>query len=143
MYQMLSTSPFRLPTDPGPQAVYYGARVPILDAAGNPVNDATGNPTYVPIPALDRATQASIDANFLRERNYWLSYKNIKRACYNVLDETIDDAFKFSPDPNLTGWNPLMEINKIMDQMTTTYGCPTPTALLQKRHAFSEPLLAH
>ena len=103
MYQMLSTSPFRLPTDPGPQAVYYGARVPILDAAGNPVNDATGNPTYVPIPALDRATQASIDANFLRERNYWLSYKNIKRACYNVLDETIDDAFKFSPDPNLMG----------------------------------------
>jgi hypothetical protein len=49
MYQMLSTSPFRLPTNPGPQAVYYGARVPILDAAGNP-NDATGNPTYVPIP---------------------------------------------------------------------------------------------
>jgi len=67
MYQMLSTIPFRLPTDPGPQAVYYGARVPILDAAGNPVNDATGNPTYVPIPALDRATQALIDANFLRE----------------------------------------------------------------------------
>ena len=60
MYQMLSTSPFRLPTDPGPQAVYYGARVPILDSSGNPVTDATGNPTYVPIPALDRATQASI-----------------------------------------------------------------------------------
>ena len=136
---MLSTSPFRLPTDPGPQAVYYGARVPILDAAGNPVNDATGNPTYVPIPALDRATQASIDANFLRERNYWLSYKNIKRACYNVLDETIDDAFKFSPDPNLTGWNPLMEINKIMEQMTTTYGRPTPTALLQNDTLFRSP----
>ena len=45
MYQMLSTSPFRLPTDPGPQAVYYGARVPILDSSGNPVNDATRNPT--------------------------------------------------------------------------------------------------
>ena len=139
MYQMLSTSPFRLPTDPGPQAVYYGARVPILDAAGNPVNDATGNPTYVPIPALDRATQASIDANFLRERNYWLSYKNIKRACYNVLDETIDDAFKFSPDPNLTGWNPSMEINEIMEQMTTTYGRPTPTALLQNDTLFRSP----
>jgi hypothetical protein len=139
MYQMLSTSPFRLPTDPGPQAVYYGARVPILDAAGNPVNDATGNPTYVPIPALDRATQASIDANFLRGRNYWLSYKNIKRACYNVLDETINDPFKFSPDPTLTGWNPSMEINEIMEQMTTTYGRPTPTALLQNDTLFRSP----
>ena len=99
---MLSTSPFRLPTDPGPQAVYYGARVPILDSSGNPELDASGNPKYVPIPALDRATQASIDANFAHEQNYWLSYKNIKRACYNVLDETINNAFKFSPDPTLT-----------------------------------------
>ena len=136
MYQMLSTAPFRLPNDPGPQAVYYGARTPILDDFGDPVLDANGLPTYVPVPALDRATQASIDARFVRERNYWLSYKNIKRACYNVLDETIDDAFKFSPDPTLTGWNPLMEIIEIMDQMTTTYGRPTPTALLQKDTLF-------
>jgi hypothetical protein len=139
MYQMLSTSPFRLPNDPGPQAVYYGARIPILDSSGNPEFDASGNPKYVPVPALDRATQASIDANFLRERNYWLSYKNIKRACYNVLDETIDDAFKFSPDPNLTGWNPSMEIIDIMEQMTTTYGRPTPTALLQNDTLFRSP----
>jgi hypothetical protein len=139
MYQMLSTSPFRLPNNPGPQAVYYGARIPILDSYGNPEFDASGNPKYVPVPALDRATQASIDANFLRERNYWLSYKNIKRACYNVLDETIDDAFKFSPDPNLTGWNPSMEIIDIMEQMTTTYGRPTPTALLQNDTLFRSP----
>jgi hypothetical protein len=103
MYQMLSTSPFCLPTDPGLQAVYYGARTSILDASGDPELDANGNPRYVAVPALDRAMQALIDANFGRERNYWLSYKNIKRACYNVLDETIDDTFKFSPNPNLTG----------------------------------------
>jgi hypothetical protein len=139
MYQMLSTTPFRLPNDPGPQAVYYGVRTPILDDFGDPVLDANGQPTYVPVPALDRATQASIDARFVRERNYWLSYKNIKRACYNVLDETIDDAFKFSPDPTLTGWNPSMEIIEIMDQMTTTYGRPTPTALLQNDTLFRSP----
>ena len=67
MYQMLSTSPFHLPTDSGLQAVYYGARVPILDSSGNPELDAIGNPKYVPVPALDCATQASIDTNFLRE----------------------------------------------------------------------------
>jgi len=139
MYQMLSTSPFRLPTDPGPQAIYYGARTPILDANGVPELDANGNPRYVAVPALDRATQASIDANFVLEQNYWLSYKKIKRACYNVLNETIDDAFKFSPDPNLTGWNPSMEIIEIMEQMATTYGRPTPTALLQNDTLFRSP----
>jgi len=103
---MLIMSPFCLPSDPGQQAIYYGARVPILDVNGDPELDATGNPTYVPIPALDRATQATIEADFVLHRNYWLPYLNIKRACYNVLNETIDDAFKFSPNPNLTGWNP-------------------------------------
>ncbi len=115
MYQLLSTSPFCLPNDPGPLAIYYGARVPILDAAGNPVDDATGNATYVPIPALDRAMQATINARFLQERNYWLLYRNIKRACYNMLDDSVNDAFKFSPDPNLTGWNSLMEITQPTD----------------------------
>jgi hypothetical protein len=114
-------------------------RIPVVDTSGNPVNDVTGNPTYVPIPALNRATQASIDANFVHGRNYWLSYKNIKRACYNVLNKTIEDAFKFSPDPNLTGWNQSMEIIKIMDQMTTTYRRPTPTALLQNDTLFRSP----
>ena len=64
-YQMLSTSPFRLPTDPAPQTVYYGARTPILDANGDPALDENGNPRYVAIPALDRSTQASNDANFV------------------------------------------------------------------------------
>ena len=65
MYQMLSTSPFRLPSNPGPQAIYYGARVPILNVNVDPELDATGNPTYVPIPALDRTTQVTIDADFV------------------------------------------------------------------------------
>ena len=132
MYQMLSMSPFHLPTDPGPQAVYYGARTPILDASGDPELDANGNPRYVVVPALDRATQVLINANFGHEQNYWLSYKNIKRACYNVLDET---------NPNLTGWNPSMEIIEIMEQMTTTYGRPMPTALLQNDTLFRSPYL--
>ncbi len=57
----------------------------------------------------------------------------------HVLNETIDDGFKFPPDPNLTGWNPSMEIIDIMEQMTTTYGRPTSTALLQNDTLFRSP----
>ena len=53
-----------------------------------------------------------------------------------MLDDSINDAFKFSPDPDLMGWNPLMEIIKIMDQLTTTYECRTSTALLQNDTLF-------
>jgi len=77
MYQMLSTSPFCLLSDPGPQAVYYGARVPILNANGDSELDTNGNPTYVLIPALNRATQATIGADYVLRRKYWLSYLNI------------------------------------------------------------------
>ena len=136
MYQLLSTSPFCLPNNPGPLAIYYGARVPILNANDDPVNDAKGNPTYVPIPALDHATQATINAPSIREQNYWHLYRNIKRACYNMLDDSINDTFKFFPDLDLTGWNPSMKIIKIMDQLTTIYGRPMPTALLQNDTLF-------
>jgi hypothetical protein len=77
MYSLLTLTPFWLPNDPGPQAVYYGPRVPIVNAHGDAVLDADSNPTYVPVPPLDRATQATIDVQFVRSRNYWLSYQNI------------------------------------------------------------------
>ncbi len=89
---------------------------------GNSVLDANGNPTFVPLPVLDCVTQAMIGVSFDQARNYWLSYQNIKQACYNILDDSINDAFKFSPDPNLMRWNPSMEFIKIMDQLVTTYG---------------------
>jgi hypothetical protein len=53
-----------------------------------------------------------------------------------MLDDSADDAFKFSPDPDLTGWNPSIEIIDIVDQLTTTYGQPTPTELLQNDTLF-------
>ncbi len=85
---------------------------------------------YFFFPAIDCTTQATINASFVRECNYWLSYLNIKQACYNMLNEHVKDVFKFSLVPDLMGWNPPMEITKIMDQLTTTYGCPTPVMLL-------------
>jgi hypothetical protein len=65
MYQLLSLNPLCLPNNPGPQAVYYGLHTPIVDVDGNPVLNANGDPMYVPIPTLNCATQAIIDASFV------------------------------------------------------------------------------
>jgi len=65
MYSLLTATPFLLPNNPGDQAVYYGPRVPIVDAAGIAILDAAGNPTFVPQLPLNCATQAMIDARFV------------------------------------------------------------------------------
>ncbi len=56
---------------------------------------------------------------------------NIRQAVYNLLDDNIDDTFKVSNNPALVGWNPAMEVRDIFDQITSTYGWPTPAVLLQ------------
>jgi hypothetical protein len=136
MYSLLTPSPFRLSTDPGPMAVYYPPPVEIVDAQGNPILDAAGNPTYQDPPDIPRVAQSSIDAQFKRAKNYYESYLNTRRAVFNVLDDNIDDAFKVSNDLMLVGWNPLMEPREIFNQITSTYGKPTPAALLQNDTLF-------
>ena len=126
MYGLLTTSPFCLPMDPGPLAIYYPTKIPI----------ATGMPTYQAQPAIGRAEQETIDARFKRGKNSWESYMNIRRAVFNCLDDGIDDAFKVSNDPALTGWNASMEPREMFDQITVTYGQPTPAALLQNTTLF-------
>ncbi len=94
MYALLTPTPFRIPGDPGPLAIYYPTPTAIVDNTGATVLDAEGEPTYnVPL-TIDRATQATIDSRFKQERNYWLSYLNIRRAVYNLLDDNINVAFK-------------------------------------------------
>jgi len=110
--------------------------VSIVDAQGDPVLDAVGLPTYQVQPIIERAAQATIDAQFKRAKNYYESYLNIRRAVFNILDDNIDDAFKVSDDPMLVGWNPSMEPREMFDQITTTYGRPTPAALLQNDTLF-------
>ena len=40
MYGLLTMTPFWLPTDPGPKAVYYPPQISIVNAQGYPVLDA-------------------------------------------------------------------------------------------------------
>jgi hypothetical protein len=136
MYGLLTTTPFRLPKDPGPLAIYYPTKIPIVDTQGDPVLDAMGEPTYQAQPAIGRAEQATINTSFKRGKNYWKSYMNIRHAVFNCLDDGIDDAFKVSNDPALTGWNASMEPREMFDQITATYGRPTPAALLQNDTLF-------
>jgi hypothetical protein len=131
MHGLLTTSPFCISTDQGLLAIYYLTRIPIVDTQGDPVFDGLGLPTYKAQPAIGRAEQATIDIRFKCAKNYWESYQNIQRAVFNCLDDGINNAFKVSNDPALARWNPLMEPREMFDQITATYGRPTPAAILQ------------
>ena len=108
----------------------------IVDAQGDPVLGAAGFPTYQVQPTIARAAQATMNAQFKRAKNYYESCLNIRRAVFNILDDNIDDGFKVSNDPALVGWNPSMEPREMFDQITATYGKPTPAALLQNGMLF-------
>ena len=136
MYGLLTTTPFWLPMNPGPLAIYYSTKIPIVDTQVDPVLDQTGEPTYQAQPAIGRAEQTTINASFNRGKNYWKSYMNIQRAVFNCLDDGMNDAFKVSNNPALTGWNALMEPREIFDQIMATYRRPTPAALLQNDMLF-------
>jgi hypothetical protein len=64
MYSLLTTSPFRIPSDLGPMVVYYPPPVEIVDAQGDLVLDLAGNPTHHDLPDIPQAVQSSIDAQF-------------------------------------------------------------------------------
>ncbi len=64
MYSLLTLSPFRLPTDLGPMAVYYPPPVEIVNAQGDPILYLAGNPTCHDPPDIPRAAQSSIGTQF-------------------------------------------------------------------------------
>ncbi len=62
--------------------------------------------------------------------------QNIERACFTALDASINNAFKVSNDPNVRGWHAGMRVINILDQLSSTYGQPTPSALEANDHIF-------
>ena len=50
-------------------------------------------------------TVKMIDTTFLRDKNYFLAYKNIMRMCFRLFDTNINARFKVSNTPTLMGWN--------------------------------------
>ena len=97
------------------------------------VFDANGN-----IIPYTREQKSTIDAEFLRAKNYFETWKNIYRAVYDALDVHVNDAFKVAPatTPPTTGWNATMLPTEIFDQLQTTYGKPSPDAMRQNNLTF-------
>ena len=125
MYTLLVTggSAFRVPTDPGPAAVY--TRVDPTD-----------------VTPLTRTEQATIDASFAREKHYFQSYTNITRVLYAALRTGINEAFQVSNIAGVTGWPASMQIREMLDQLSSTYGLPTPAALELNDIEFRRPYSA-
>ena len=71
-------------------------------------------------------------------KNYFETWKNIYRACYDTLEAHVNDAFKVAPPTTLptTRWNATMSLCDIFDQLATTYGKPTPDTMRQNNLTF-------
>jgi hypothetical protein len=114
-YQLLEGTTFVMPIDPDLMAIY----------------PQWAAPTMVKM----------IHATFLHEKNYFLSYKNIARACFRMSDTNIGAQFKVSNTPALMGWNSTMFIINILNQLQDAYGKPTIMTLFQN-NVMSRNLMA-
>lgn len=125
MYALLVTggAAFRTPIDPGPAAVYT-------------------RPDPLDLTPLTRTEQATIDAAFARGKHYFQSYTNISRVVYAALRTNINEAFQVSNLAGVTGWPASMEIREMLDQLSSTYGLPTPAALELNDNEFRRPYSA-
>jgi hypothetical protein len=127
LYALLTTQPFRLPTNPGAAAVYVHSQLP-----GQPVNNTP----------LSRTEQASVDSLFNQRKAYFLLMQSIERACFTAINASINNAFKVSNDPSVRGWHAGMSVRDILNQLSATYGQPTPAVLEANDHIFCSPTLA-
>jgi hypothetical protein len=115
MYAMIEVNPFTIPIDPGPTPAY--------------------NPAIFQTPVQMRTAEQMWEY----DRRYYLSYENIHRACFRLLDEIVRPEFKVSNIPGLNGWNSTMTIQAILGQLETTFGRPSGTVLFQNNATFTSP----
>jgi hypothetical protein len=116
MYALLKPQPFVVPADPSP------------------------GPVYSPFAPLNTVKMA--DAAFERNKNYFLSYKNINQACYLMLNELVPNQYKVSNTPRLIEWNASMFIQDILNQMEDLYGKPSSASLIATDTLFKSPFAA-
>ena len=114
MYAMIENVPFTIPADPGPTTTYAG-----------------GFQTQQQMRSSEQLWQNT--------RNYFLSYENINRACFRLLDEIVRPEYKVSNLPGLNGWNSTMTVQEILSELETTFGRPSGTVLFNNNTTFAGP----
>jgi hypothetical protein len=113
LYILLKPNAFVLPASPGATAIYPQFAAP--------------------------AQMKMINNVFVRNKNYYLSYMNINRACFRMLDETVPDRYKVSNTPTMTGWNVTMSLRAILNQLMANYGMPNAMVLFSNDTLFRSP----
>jgi hypothetical protein len=117
-YLLLEGEAFTIPLDPGPKAIFLGG------------------------VAVAQTVMKTTQATFDRAKNYFLSYKNITRACFRMLDANVSAQFKVSKNLALTGWNSTMSIIDILSQLQVSYGKPNMMMLYTNDTLFRSPVPA-
>ncbi len=80
----------------------------------------------------------TITAEHILEKNFYKTGVNVCRACFDVLDAHVADAYKMAPTtaPSTIGWNLTMLPNDFFEQLMSTYGKPTPDPMHQNNLTF-------
>jgi hypothetical protein len=115
MYALLEAVPFAIPINPGNMPIYTQFATP--------------------------SHMKMADAIFLRNKNYYLSYKNINRTCFKMLDENVQLQYKVSNMTTMMGWNATMSIRLILKQLEDSYGKPNMMTVHQNDLLFRNPFL--
>jgi hypothetical protein len=124
MYALHTSQLFCIPTNPGAAADYTHSIV-----AGQP-------PDLTP---LTKSKQMSTDMKFNCRMHYFLLMQNIKQACFNTLDSSINDAFKVWNKPAMQGGHAGMTMHDILDQLSSICSQPALTALELNKITFCGP----
>jgi hypothetical protein len=118
IYALLTPTAFRLPNNPGNVAFYI--RPILISQAVNSMS-------------LTRMEQVTFATQFTHKKHYFLSMRNIERACFTPLDTSINDAFKVLNFPTIQGWPPGMRVLNIINQLSSIDSQPMPV-VLQRCH---------
>ncbi len=114
MYALLKAVPFAIPINPGDTPIYMQFTTP--------------------------SHMKMADAIFLRNKNYYLAYKNINRVCFKMLDENVQPQYKVSNVTTMTGWNATMTIRAILKQLEGSYDKPNMMTIHQKQPVVPQPI---
>jgi hypothetical protein len=114
LYALIKPVPFAVPVNPGATPVYQKFSPPAV------------------MKMVDYASKLN--------KNYFLSYMNINRTCFRMLDDSVPIQFKVSNIPTLTGWNMSMSIQEILTQLERAYSKPTLMALHNNDLLFRSPM---